>query len=634
MSRSVQGPHRVRELARRSVHSVGAGAVVLATAAACAFVLQYSSHLVWSERWGPAIILAPLDVAVLVVVVALVWSLLGRLWWTVATVVLVTGVIAAANRAKIELRREPLYPSDREFVSDPGFLASMVDPRLIVTVVVIGVVLVGTLVLTGRVAARWFPPPRVWSTSPRRMGWTLEARLAAFVLSAGLLLHAADFNEPGNLWRAAYESTNEGWRPWSQLKNYHDNGFVGGFLYNMPVGAMERPADYGPEALEEVAGRYERRAEEINASRSQDLSEWNVVFVLSESFTDPAQMQGFRLDEDPVPRTRQLMADTLSGTLFAHNYGGGTATMEFESLTGQSLGLFRPQILSPFQQFVADDRTYPSVVGSLGALGHRTVAVHAFNLGMYKRTKVYDTLGFDTVVDEESMRSTERIDGVRYISDEAAFGEAFRQLQSSDEPSFVHLVTMQNHGGYPASGYSDPIGSDVTEESTASEIGQYARGLEHSDRAFTRFLAQVRRLERPTVVVFYGDHHPGVYSQEIIDANPPDAIFTTPFLIWNSEANSPQRIEAASTASFLPLLYEAADARVPPYVALLDDVRLSFGALQHGRWIDAGGRTVREDALDDADLRRLRDLRLVQYDFAMGQRSVLQRMWPQDRSDE
>ncbi len=55
------------------------------------------------------------------------------------------------------------------------------------------------------------------------------------------------------------------------------------------------------------------------------------------------------LDEDPIPYTRSLMARTISGNMLAQLFGGGTANMEFEALTGQSLSQFLPQMNTPYQ---------------------------------------------------------------------------------------------------------------------------------------------------------------------------------------------------------------------------------------------------------------------------------------------
>ena len=60
----------------------------------------------------------------------------------------------------------------------------------------------------------------------------------------GLLQLAGNFNEPGNPWRAAFDSTGLRWRDWDQRVNYQRNGFVSGLLFNMHVNAMAEPKGY------------------------------------------------------------------------------------------------------------------------------------------------------------------------------------------------------------------------------------------------------------------------------------------------------------------------------------------------------------------------------------------------------
>lgn len=601
--------------------------VVVVVAAACAFALQYSTHLDWGDRSGASVLLSFWDVVIIAVVVAFVWSVLGRLWLSLALVTGVVLLLAGINRTKLGLRLEPLFPSDRDFLSEPGFLVSMVDTSAVVRVVVVVSLIIALMIVIGLLAGRLYPRPRLRRADGRLNRRFLAVRVSVLLVSAGLLVHAANFNEPGNLWRAAYEAQGARWTPWSQMENYRNNGFVGGFLYNMPVTVMDEPDGYDEAAMAEVTKRYEERAAQINEERAASLDDFNVVFVLSESFTDPEWMNGFTLPSNPIPQIQQIMDETLSGRTYTHLYGGGTSTMEFESLTGEPVGLFRSQVSSPYQMFVSEHDAYPSAVGAFSATGHHTIAIHPYNLLMYKRPAVYETLGFDEVIDENTMQSRRRIEGNRYISDAAAFKEVVHHIDRNDDPVFVNLVTMQNHGSYD-NFYSDPIDPEMAGNERADEIGQYARGLSHTDQAVTDFLAELSASEEPTIVMFYGDHHPGVYSQEIIDDNEDAALFRTPFFVWSSESNEHQEVPAATPAMFLPLVYEVADAQVPPYVALLDDVRHSVPVLQHARTLDAAGRSVDPEDLDDDASALLDDLRLVQYDFSIGDRHAVDAMWP------
>jgi len=567
------------------------------------------------------------DVILVWVVLLFLWSVIGRLWWSIGLLSAIVVAVAAANRIKIDLREEPIYPSDTDFLTEPGFLSAFVSPSMAVLMVLGLGLLVAGCVLVGRRIGRRYPRPSL-RRLPRRQAVRLGLlRVGVLLVTATLLFQTTKFNEPGNVWRDAYEIRGEHWRYWNQKTNYRSNGFGGGFLYNMPISAMAKPDGYDEAAMDQIADRYTQAAERINRTRTGSVDDVNVVLVLSESFTDPTQLDGFELERDPIPQTRALMGETMSGTMLAQLYGGGTANMEFETLTGQPIALFRPQMVSPYQMLVADHATYPSAVGWFRSQGHKAIAIHPYMVGLYKREQVYGTFGFEEFIHDTSMQSTEMIGDNPYIDDRAAFDEVLHQIDHNDDPLMINLVTMQNH--IPVEGnYDDPIDVSGIGGDQADRIGQYARGLEHTDVALARFLADLEARDEKSIVLFFGDHLPGIYDSEVKKANDDDlGLYQTPFFVWSSEGNAHRPMPLTSPAFFLPLLYRVADAPVPPYLALLDRVHGRVSALQQGRIITSDGVETPEDSLDPRSAQLLEDMRLVQYDFSIGERYSVDELW-------
>jgi phosphoglycerol transferase MdoB-like AlkP superfamily enzyme len=569
-----------------------------------------------------------LDTILVWLLLLFLWSVIGRLWWSIGLLSAVVIPIAAANRIKINLREEPIYPSDTDFLTEPGFLSAFISPTKAVLLVLALVVLVAACVLVGHRLSRRYPRPSLRKLPRRQAIWLGVLRVGVLVVTATLLFHTTKFNEPDNLWRKAYEIRGEHWRYWNQKTNYRSNGFGGGFLYNMPISAMAKPPGYSKAAMEQVADRYAEAADRINQTRTGSLDDVNIVLVLSESFTDPTQLDGFDLGRDPIPQTRATMAETTSGTMLAQLYGGGTANMEFETLTGQSIALFRPQMVSPYQMLVSDYASYPSAVGWFKSQGHKAIAIHPYMVGLYKREQVYKTLGFEEFIHDTSMQSQETIDDNPYIDDAAAFDEVIHQIDDNDDPLMINLVTMQNH--IPVDGnYDDPLQVDGIGGDQGDRIGQYARGLEHSDAALTDFLDDLEASDEKSVVLFFGDHLPGIYDSEVKNANDDGlGLYETPFFVWNSEGNEHRPTPLTSPAFFLPLVYRVADAPVPPYLALLDRLHDHVSAMQQGRIITSDGAETPEDSLDPRSAQLLDDMRLVQYDFSIGERYAVDQLWP------
>jgi len=573
----------------------------------------------WRHKTPAFVLMFLLGSLVLWLLVGLVHAVVGRLRVTVAVAATATALVAVVDYEKVRVRREPLYPSDWRFIGDIGFLKDMIGPR-VVLLVVAGALVAAVAFVASRGARRRFAAGGSRERHPRSRPAQAALRLvtvAACLLSLGYI---SNFNSPGNAARGTYEALGATWMPWSQQRNYLGNGFVGGFLYNLQAPAMTRPEGYSTTELARIAARYRRAAERINRTRHPDaMEDVNVVMVLSESFSDPEALAGVHLAEDPIPFTRRLMASTTSGAMLARGYGGGTANMEFEALTGMSMSQFPPQVQVPYNALVPRYDSFPSAVQWFEQRGYRSVAIHPFTTEMYRRRDVYRTFGFDDFVYDRRMHDQSRLGHDGYICDAAAFGEVQRQIEAANDPLFVNLVSMQNHMPYPDR-YDDPIEATDDDGEPLTELGQYARGLAYTDHAVSRLVRNLRRSEEKTVVVFYGDHLPGLYPDSVFEANSTRALHETPFFVWS---NFPGAVRAQPTSSpthFVDLVLGHVGAEVSPYYALLHRLRQELPAMDGGLLVDGRDRGIRLDQLSPRAIRLLRDYRLVQYDLSVGER--------------
>jgi phosphoglycerol transferase MdoB-like AlkP superfamily enzyme len=555
------------------------------------------------------------------------WALVGRLSLAAALVALVTAVLAFADHMKLQLRLEPILPSDFVYLSQPGFLAEMVGTRYVVLLGLGGLVLVA---VSGW--ALWFlsrrhprPGPR---SNPRRWLRNLVGRVTVFCLALAYLNHAAEFNQPGNQLRQAYDAHGARWASWSQLANYERNGFVGGMLYNTSIDAMQAPPGYSATTMRDLVRRYSGIAADTTHPLAPGaLDDVNVVVVLSESFGDPTKIKGIDLTDDPIPYTHRVMERTPSGTMLAQKFGGGTANMEFEVLTGMSMSEFAPQLAIAYQMLVPDYDSFPSAVERFERLGHDTVAIHPFTTQMYRRASVYPILGFDEFISQGELQVEDRIDRSPLISDASAFNEVRYQIERADNPLFVNLVTMQNH--YPTGDiYDDPVPTSGLTDAPKENLEGYLRGLRHSDDALREFLHGLRGSDEKTAVVFYGDHQPPFWPPWVRELNGAVGIRSTPYFMWANFPLRPVPRERLTSPIFLlPMLFRAAGATPPPYYALLDRLHEQISAMESGRYFERGVGAVREGELSPAASRVLADYRLVQYDLSVGHRYAADAMW-------
>ena len=551
-----------------------------------------------------------------------VWALTGRLRVAAAALAVVTVLIGYANHVKMTLRREPLYPEDFAIAPHAGFLEQMVGTGTVAAVVATAVLVAALALVIGWLWRRRHPrPPR-----EGRRTWVrrLALRAVAALAAAGLIVHAVGFNHPGNAVRAAYRLGDAEWASWSQEKNYTHNGFIGGLLYNLDVPVMKRPDDYTRATMEEIAARYGAAAQTTNATRSPSaLEDVNIVVVLSESFSDPTNLDGIEFAEDPIPYVRRLMQQTTSGQMLAQRYGSGTANMEFEALTGMSTSQFDPRLMTPYQMLVPRFDQFPSFVGLARSWGHDRVAVHPFDTYMYRRESVYPILGFQDFVGKTEMSMRKRIQDSPFISDNSAFTEVLHQIDTHDKPLFTHLVTMQNH--FPmGDSYDAPMTLRGADGETADDAAAYLRGLSYSDRALRKFLRALSESDEKTAVLYFGDHLPPVWPDDVAKENGPVKMRETPFFMWSNflPMNTPQPL--TSPVFFLPLLLDQLGAPLPPYYQLLLELHEQVPAMRAGRLYDGVGRRIDPDDLSPEARQLLHDYRLVQYDLSVGQH------WSQD----
>jgi phosphoglycerol transferase MdoB-like AlkP superfamily enzyme len=611
-----------RVLTHQIVTSVAALALTLLWSYLVTIVLDASNfpsplHVLRSRTFdSPAL---AESVALVWVLVLLVVALTGRLWLSLGIVTALTALVGVVNTTKLELRNDPVYPSDVTFLSQPSFLYEMVPKSRVALGAVALVAVVAGAVLAGWLIAKAFPS--LGRTLPRRGLLGLRIlRVVVVVVCLGLLHVANNFNDPGNPWRTAFDSTGLRWRDWDQRVNYQRNGFVAGLLFNTHITAMAEPRGYSRAAVERITAQYAARAAVMNRGRTGTLDRTNVVTILSESFSNPGWLKTVKFDSDPIPRTTALMRRTLSGKMLAPGYGSGTANVEFEALTGQSKSQLKPQIATAYEQMVQHHKTFPSAVQWFLDHGHTPVAIHPFSPRMYARPEVYDAMGFTRFVTKDEMKVKAR-GGGRFIDDASAFEEVLSQISDNDQPVLAHLVTMQNHMPYGGQ-YDDPILPSGLPASFARLAGQYGRGIARTDDEFARFLDRLKKQPEPTAVIFYGDHlPPQVYPESLVKREGLRTTHETPFVIWSNGA--PLKHEDLPTTSpiqFLPKLFDALDVPIPPWFALLDDLDKQIPAMDAGLYVNAQDQTVKESQLTPQAKQALSDYRTIMYDLSIGKR--------------
>ena len=518
------------------------------------------------------------------------------------------GILGYANYLKMTYRQEPIYPDDLKMIKEFGLLKDM-------TGTISFYLLAGMILLV--VAGGCWAIYRSFKKDKKFQA----IRVITLFTTIFALIYISHFNNPNNLLRKAYNKTAL-WIPYSQKMNYYNTGFIGGFLYNLKIDPMEKPKGYSEEKIKEITSHYQKLADEKNKTASEEQP--NIIYVMSESFSDPSRLNGVEITGDPLADYYAVADQTYSGQMLSQNYGGGTANIEFEALTGFSMGLFNAQLTTPYTMLVPKMNQLPSIVSTLKDQNYHTTAIHPYNTSMYKRKDVYEVLGFDEFISENTMTYTDTIEDNPYISDASAYQEVMDLLKEDDTPQFIHLVTMQTHMPYDGKYQQLEYTAKTEDNSGISSLENYLQDISYSSQSLKAFTEELKKLSRRTLVVFWGDHLPGIYSDTIQNSNEKHTLHETQFLMFDSQGEL-EKTEAPVTSPF----YFAADLmnqtnqQTTGFYQLLLALQNELPAFERELYYQEG-QWHREAQLNKKQAELYQSYEMIQYDIVSGEKYSLQ----------
>ena len=599
-----------------------------------------------SKMWTDGNFVFVLNV-ILVALLYLMLLMLFNRFWTASIVILAVGIIVAAiEHFKVEIRYEAILPADLGFLgSNTGNMLTFIPAGAHVTILValgaFAVLLALILVL------RHFDGRKGRMIRTDNLSLNLTSRLILLLLPilvfALYCIHVSTTDSLANKFSRALGDTPS---MWDSVYDAQRNGPLVAFTRQLNPKIMDKPSNYSEETMKKVAARYQKEAETINASRTNNLTDSTVVYVLSESFSDPSRVPGLKTNKDSMPNIRKIKAGTTSGLMLSSGYGGGTANLEYMGLSGLSMANFESSLSSPYQQLVPSQHWTPTINQLWGAPVN-SLGYHPYESSMYSRATNYKKFGFShfyTLTGPDGIKYQDKIDESPYVSDKSSYDSALEGIKSGKTNKFIQIITMQNHMPY----HEWYENNDYTAESTTGtplgddeqqSIETYQKGVEITDQATQEFLNELDALDKPVTVVFYGDHLPGIYSSASEDDNNSLALHLTDYFIWSNKASSSQGNKASDAAYSSPNFFvaQAADhmnAKVSPYLAFLTEMHSKIAAMEppvvnkiqgwdripegQNIYLDQNGNPMSTDDFDKETKQLLADYKLIQYDITAG----------------
>ena len=378
----------------------------------------------------------------------------------------------------------------------------------------------------------------------------------------------------------------------AELWRTQSNGFLLNFSLALRYSRVARPEGYSAEAVEALTERlkaegggesmtlysaplvsspYEKAtADEDSIPRElltltgteSGVQPVNIVCIMDESFADLAIFETMSMNKDSIPFYHSLKKNCIKGWMYSPVTGAGTANVEYEFLTGNSVS-FLPDETTAYELYVREGM--PSLVSWAKALGYHTTTIHPYFSSGWNRVQVYGHFGVDEQLYNEDFDPPHYVRG--YLSDKVDF-EKLKEITSAEEgdKQFIFNVTMQNHGGY-RQGWNNlrrRIWLTGSLYGCSEYTEQYLNLMRETDDQLKKLLSHYRKQKEPTMVVFFGDHQGKLsswfYEYKLygkdLDTRTLEELeqmYVTPFLVWTNY-DSPSAKDVMLSTNFLSAL--------------------------------------------------------------------------------
>ncbi|WP_191978666.1 LTA synthase family protein [Paucilactobacillus wasatchensis] len=550
-----------------------------------------------------------------------IFGMLNRYWYSYMIVVAASVVITVAESLKISLRQEPILPSDLAMLTAIDDLIKMISP---VTIIIV-IITIFCFAVVGLVLQHHFD--KLYHVA------SLKKRIVMIILPMIFFSGSFFVYHFGSLPNIIMVGFNVKFSTIDQGREARNNGPIIQFIQSMDTTIMDKPSGYSKTNINKIMKQYNHEAIEINKDRKYKLTNQTFMFVLSESFSNPNRVPNLKVSPNPIPYLLSLKNKYNSGLMLSTGYGGGTANMEWQSLTGLSISNLSATLATPYTQLVPQQKISPNFTN----LFSQSLAIHPYNASLYNRINVFKKFGFDKFFyqgSKDKLSYQKKIDKNPYISDTSAYKQAIKTINDKHKGSqFIQLSTMQNHMPY-TNYYSNnrfkifgTAGSKTEKES----IKTYSKGLNYTDNSLKMLISKLNKIKHPVTMVWYGDHLAALYDKDSMKKYGVK-LHETDYFIYNNRTHKTTEVNKyVSPYSFSALALESSDTKVTPYYALITKITDSLPAMTidpsqsqtnsingSNIFISQSGKKVKESSLTKKQKKLLHDYRLIQYDLTAG----------------
>jgi len=543
----------------------------------------------------------------------LVYNVIGKVFLSMILTSCTLVILGIVNYLKLIFRGDPLYPSDFTQIMHMQSVIPMVMDYFSWSYIFVIILSIVACIVAGIYMRRYIQNVKT------------HLGIRALLVVGSIFVLYAYGNFANTFMNKVFQKSGVDFVLWDQNENYASNGFVLGFISNLDTTVMEKPKNYSKENMLQIANDIKKQySGNIGSQKKKEKP--NIIFVMSESFWDPTKATNLSFSEDPVPNLHHYIENFPGGQTISPTFGGNTANVEFEALTSYSMSLLKPGSI-PYQQVITNKKEIPSIPTALKKEGYYTSAIHSFGRTFFKRDDVYKVLGFDKFNAADTMENVD-VDG-DYISDLAMSKEIIAELEKQKQPTFIHAVTMQNHFPFTEGRFGENLIeiSGLENEESKGELETYTEGLRRSDEALQYLIEKLDNLDRPTLLVFFGDHLPSLGTNKsfykengyITNEKTPSerlAMAQTPLLMYANFDMPNDNLGVVSPIYFSNLIFDYAGLNKSLFYQFLSAFYKEIPVLRDELKVDKNGEVIND--LTKKQKEMLEQYKMLQYDLLVG----------------
>ncbi len=365
---------------------------------------------------------------------------------------------------------------------------------------------------------------------------------------------------------------------------------------------LREPDNYSEDLMSDIVENYSH-------THTQNNIKPDVILVMAESTFDISNLPDIKISGDFAPNIKKYK----SADIISPRYGGGTAAVEFEALTGLTNYFFVPDMVA-YNTYFSKNVPVNSIATEFNNNGYETIAVHPNRGSFYNRDVVYNDMGFKKFLDikDFDVSPSDRLND-DYIKDSLFFDKLIELLEQENNPQFIFGITIEGHSPYTNKfdKTNIKIESSKLSDSEKSDMEQYAQCIQDIDNEIGKIIEYISKREKPTLLYIWGDHLPPMSAFNTLGfLNDKYNKYSTPLIAYSNYKDIEISQEYMTPNQIAPQILRDSQIEYSSYFDYIYSLRDELPILH-------------KEFVEDTNNNDLEKYNMIQYDLLFGKKYLI-----------